>query len=124
MAIIVWIVKAQWCFTVDRLTYEKLWSIERVSNLLIGSINLALILISLLFQSNILIVFVLFNAVMLKRNLLHSLLARCGFQKKEDILQHLSRQAHARENFEKTILAGSNRKEVRNSSLELGGYHV
>jgi hypothetical protein len=106
MSPILFLAKLQWSITVDRLTYEKLWSIDRVSNLLVGVINIIFVIMSLLHHSYWLIPLGILNACVLissmtGKNLLHSILTNCGFKDREEILQHLKIQVKAREQIKK-----------------------
>lgn len=97
MSIIVWFLKAQWGFTVHHLTYQKKWSIERLSNLIFGAMNLAITVMSLLHDSNWLIALVVINiglllSLLAGKDLLHHLLASIGFQERKIILQHIKVQ--------------------------------
>lgn len=91
MDLIIWLVKFQWNHMVDRLTYDKSWSIERVSNLLLGAINLALVSLSFLHHFYWLIPLGLINSIALvylmnNQNIFQSLLKYLGFEEKGKIL--------------------------------------
>lgn len=106
MKLILWLVKLQWSISVDRLTYEKLWSIDRVSNLLMGVINIFLVTLSLLHHPNWLILLAFINVSILissmtGNGLFHGFLKNIGFKEREEILQHLKIQVKAREQIKK-----------------------
>lgn len=108
MSLILWLAKLQWSITVDRLTYEKLWSIDRVSNLLMGVINIIFVIMSLLHHSYWLIPLGILNTSILissmtGKGLLHGILTNCGFKDREEILQHLKIQVKAREQIKKKM---------------------
>ena len=109
MSIIIWLLKAQWGYTVDHLTYEKGWCIDRTSNLLIGVINIALILFSLLHHFHWLIPLVVFNLIVLfsvltGKGLLHRFLAYAGFQERDFILHQIKIESQARERIKNMYL--------------------
>ena len=108
MALIIWLTKLQWNLTIDRLTYEKHWSIDRISNLLIGVANFILVIHSLLHHSFWLIPLGFINASvfissMRGDGLLLHFLTRCGFKEREEILQHLKIQVRAQEQIKKKM---------------------
>lgn len=91
MGIILWIIKFQWNQFVDRLTYDKSWSIERVSNLLLGAFSLAFASLSFLHHFYWIIPLGLINSIALvyllnNQNIFQSILKNLGFEEKEKIL--------------------------------------
>jgi hypothetical protein len=102
MKLILWLVQLQWGMTLDRLTYEKQWSVERVSNLLVGFVNILLVTLALTHHSYWLMPLGLINSVLLISSIsgfeiLNQLLLNMGFKEKEQILKDLKIMVKARE---------------------------
>ena len=97
--------RLQWSIIVDRLTYDKSWSADRVSSVLLGIINLGLISISYLHHIYWLIPLGLINSTalvysMANKNLFENLLKQLGFEEKESILIYQKNQLKAKEKIE------------------------
>lgn len=108
MSIVLWLAKLQWSIIVDHLTYERFWSIDRVSNLLIGVTNMVFISLSLVHHLNWLIPLCFLNvsilvSSMLGNSILNSILTNLGFKEREEILQHLKIQVRAKEQIKKKM---------------------
>lgn len=108
MSFITWLIKMQWGYTVDHLTYEKGWSIDRVSNLIIGVINTIIVTMAVIHSVNWLIPLAIFNVSVFISSvtgtgLLNGFLTRLGFQEKEKILKELRIQIAAKERIKKKI---------------------
>lgn len=107
MTIILWLAKLQWCKLVDHLTYEKFWSVEKLSLFLMGFINITFLMMSL-HHSMWLIPLVAFNVLFLfsampKHNILQSLLLSIGFKKQKDILEYFQIQIRVKEQSKKKV---------------------
>lgn len=107
MSIIIWLLKTQWGFTVDHLTYNKGWSIDRVSSLICGVVNTLLAVMSVLHSMDWLIPLAIFNVSLFVSTvtitgLLHSFLTKLGFQEKEKILCQLKIQIAAEKKMKET----------------------
>lgn len=121
MSLIIWLAKLQWGYTVDRLTYEKGWSIDRVANLVIGLSNMALVLLSIFHHSNWLIPAVAFNmsvlvSSMTGKGILHGALSRLGFQEREKILQQLKIEIRAKEQIKKKMTESQSQISTSNQA--------
>jgi len=108
MSFITWLIKMQWGYTVDHLAYEKGWSIDRVSNLIIGVINTMIVTMAVLHSVNWLILLAIFNVSVFISSitgtgLFNGFLTRLGFQEKEKILKELRIQIAAKERIKKKI---------------------
>lgn len=111
----------QWSYTVDHLTYEKGWSIDRVSNLIIGVINTFLVVMSVMHSVNWLVPLALFNlsvfvSAVTGTGLLHGFLTRLGFQEKEKILKELRIQIAAKEQIKKKMTESYNQSATSNEA--------
>lgn len=111
----------QWSYTVDHLTYEKGWSIDRVSNLIMGVVNTFLVVMSVLHSVNWLVPLAFFNlsvfvSEVTGTGLLHGFLTRLGFQEKEKILKELRIQIAAKEQIKKKMTECQNQFTTSNES--------
>lgn len=105
MTLIWWLVKLHCSIIVDRLTYEKLWSTDRVSNLLLGIINLGFISITIFHHVYWLIPLVLINTTALayavaNKNIFQEILLELGFEEKEKILLYQINQLKYKAQFD------------------------
>lgn len=121
MSLITWLLKMQWSYTVDRLTYEKGWSIDRVSNLIVGVMNTFLVVMAAIFSLNWLIPLAIFNMSVFVSSvtgsgLLHGFLTRLGFQEKEKILKEIRIQIAAREQIKKKMTESNNQFTTSNEA--------
>ena len=102
MKLIWWLAKLQCSVIVDRLTYEKSWSVERVSNVLLGIINLAFVSIAVFHHIYWLIPLGLINTTalayaMANKNIFQKFLFDLGFEEKEKILLYRMNQLKSKE---------------------------
>lgn len=106
MKLVLWLAQLQWGITLDRLTYEKLWSVERVSRLLIGCINILLVTLTLAHHSSWLIPLGIINSIVLISSIsgfeiLSYFLMHLGFKEKDQILRDLKIIKKAKEAINK-----------------------
>ncbi len=91
MSLIVWLLQVQWNSAVDHLTYEKKWSVERLSKLCLSVLNLIFLSVSLLHSMYWLVPLGLINLVEVvsTKGVFSNLLIKLGFQKEIEIAECL-----------------------------------
>jgi hypothetical protein len=102
MDLIWWFAKLQCGIMVHRLTYENLWTVDRLSNLLLGIINIGFVLFTYTHHVNWLIPLGLINTTaftyaMANKNIFQEFLLWLGFEEKEKVLLYRTNQLQAKE---------------------------